>query len=53
MTFPSSREEQEGAAGGETSSSDDGDDENEIAFPRKDAADLKNREQAPLIIKDF
>ena len=42
-----------GAAGGETSSSDDGDDENEIAFPRKDAADLKNREQAPLIIKEF
>jgi len=36
----SSGEEDEGAAGGETSSSDDGDEENEIAFPREDAADL-------------
>ena len=36
----SSGEEDEGAAGGESSSSGDEGDENEIVFPRKDAADL-------------
>ena len=36
----SSGEEDEGAAGGETSSSDEGGEENEIVFPREDAADL-------------
>ena len=36
----SSGEEDEGAACGETSSSDEGGEENEIVFPREDAADL-------------
>ena len=36
----SSGEEDEGAAGGDTSSSGDEGDENEIVFPREDAADL-------------
>ena len=36
----SSGQEEEGAAGCETSWYDDGDDENEIAFPREDAADI-------------